>query len=513
MDSAEVTDTNDTNDTNDADETSGMNAVSGANQDAPGRAIAARRARAPQRPSYLRDDARSPLIRVADQAVGPISRGARNVLRSPVRLALVAAILGISLMFVATMVALNGDAQQRLAAARAQIGTGIDIRPAGSGPGGDTGQYITAAQIKTVENTLGVNSVSEFFTTRDTSGDLKGSVTIPAGAQIFTGGNGGAVGNGTIPPSIDGILPGALTLDSGVTAKLKSGSALTSADANADVALMSQAMATANKLSVGSTFKLNGTTLKLIGIFTTGDSFDDNTVILPLQTAQRIYKVNGVTRLTAYADSDSDVSAVVSRLQKALGSGLDVVSQSQAYTDTLNALRSAQQTIQTTLIIAAITSALIIIFAVILIVRERTQEIGLLRAIGASHVQIVSQFVVETLTLGVAAAIAATILVALFAGTIAKQFAYSSAPAGFQPGRVFTRRPVGSGAFGGAPPTGGGRVFSQLGAAASHTLSAGLTPTTLLIVFALGVGLAIVASAIPAWYVARVRPAEALRQL
>lgn len=455
------------------------------------------------------DDARSPLIRLADQAVGPISRGARNVLRSPVRLALVAAILGTSLMFVATMVALNASAQQRLATARAQIGTGITISPAGSGGGASTGQYITNAQVKIVEGITGVTSVSEFVATRDTSGTIKGSIQIPANAPTFGGGFGG--GNRVISPSIQGIITsGQLTLQSGVTPTLKSGRSLTTADTNANVALTSQALAKANNYALGSVISLNGTKVTLVGLFTTGDAFDDNTIVLPLATAQRIYNVNGVTRLTAYADSDTDVTAVVSRLQKALGSGLDVVSQSQSFTDTLNALRSAQQTIQTTLIVAAITAALIIIFAVFLIVRERTQEIGLLRAIGASHLQIVSQFVVETLTLGVTAAIAATILIALFAGTIAKQFTITSTNSFTRgAGRVFTR----GGNF--TPPAGGfgGAGFGgRLGAAATQTLSAGLTPTTLLLVFGLGIGLAIVASAIPAWYVARVRPAEALRQ-
>ncbi|HLY30369.1 MAG TPA: FtsX-like permease family protein, partial [Ktedonobacterales bacterium] len=223
---------------------------------------------------------------------------------------------------------------------------------------------------------------------------------------------------------------------------------------------------------------------------------------------QRIYKINGVTRLVAYADSASDVSAVTSRISKALGSGVDVVSQAQIYTDTLNALRSAQTTIQTTLLISALTSALIIIFAVFLIVRERTQEIGLLRAIGASHWQIVSQFAIETLTLALTASVAAIALIALFAGTIARQFVISSGAPQRQGGRIFTRN--GGGNF--TPPAGGfGGFGGRFGSFANQTLSAGLTTTTVLLVIGLGIALAILASVIPVWYVARVRPAEALR--
>jgi putative ABC transport system permease protein len=155
-------------------------------------------------------------------------------------------------------------------------------------------------------------------------------------------------------------------------------------------------------------------------------------------------------------------------------------------------------------------AALVIIFAVFLIVRERTREIGLLRAIGASRLQIVGQFAIETLTLGLAAAVVATVLIALFAGTIARQFSGTTgANAARTGGRIFSGNGTG-GAF--TPPAGGFAGFVPgPGNAANRTLNVGLTPTTVLLVFLLGIGLAIVASVIPAWYVARVRPAEALR--
>ncbi|HEV2238073.1 MAG TPA: FtsX-like permease family protein [Ktedonobacterales bacterium] len=470
------------------------------------------------------------LARMGNPSVGPTTRGVRNVVRSPVRLALVAAILGISLMFVAVMVALNASAQQRLDAAQAQIGTGITISPAGSGgfgggnsDSGSTAQtYISADQLTTIKNTAGVTSISEYVTTRDRGGSIKGAQKIPTDLPTFIGnagattgtGNGAANGagspfgggvDGTIPPSIEGLLPSSqLTLANGVALTLKSGRTFTNADATANVAITSAALASANGYTLGSTFSLNGTTVTLVGLYTASDPSNENTIIVPFQTAQKIYGISGATGVTAYADSVSDVDAVASRLRKALGTSLDVVAQSQIYTDTINTLHTTESTIATTLAISALVAALVIVFAVFLIVRERTQEIGLLRAIGASTGQIVHQFAVETLALGVAAAVVATALIALFAGTIARQF--TASPTGTRAGgsgRIFT---AGAGGF--TPPAGG---FAQFGNAASRTLSAGLTPGTVLLVFALGIGLAILASVIPAWYVTRVRPATALR--
>src|SRR5579871_4687129 len=71
------------------------------------------------------------IMSVVEASLGTIKRGGRNVARNPMRLALIVALLGTGLMFVAAMFALNGSAQQRLQAARDEIGTGIDIRPSG----------------------------------------------------------------------------------------------------------------------------------------------------------------------------------------------------------------------------------------------------------------------------------------------------------------------------------------------------------------------------------------------
>src|SRR5262249_1736894 len=154
------------------------------------------------------------------------------------------------------------------------------------------------------------------------------------------------------------------------------------------------------------------------------------------------------------ADNLSDVDAVTNALRTALPN-LNVVSQAQVYTSIIDSLHSTQSSIETTLVIAALVAALVIIFAIVLIVRERTQEIGLLRAIGASRRQIVQQFAAESIALGIVASAVATALVALFSGTIARQFAGGGVVV--TGGRIFTRG-------GGLGPGAGG--FRGLGGAA-----------------------------------------------
>ncbi|MGO8949391.1 MAG: ABC transporter permease [Ktedonobacterales bacterium] len=440
---------------------------------------------------------------------GTILRGVRNVLRSPLRLVLVVAILGTCLMFVAVMFVLNGSAQQRLSAAQGQVGSGIDVRAPGSfGPFG--GGTLTASQVKTITSTAGVGSVTEVLSERYTGTAIKGNVSEPSGGfggggGGFGGGGGGGFGgggfssdNGTVAPSIYGMQPGQSSYDlaTGSVATVSSGRNLKTSETTADVALMSKALASANGLKVGSTFTLDSTKLTLVGLFTTGSTFGDDTLILPLQTMQKVYDVSGVSTVTVYPTDTSGVNALVTKLKSELGSGVDVVSQATLYQDTLNALSATQGTIFTTLIVAIVTAALVIVFAVMMIVRERVQEIGLLKAIGASHWQVVSQFGVEVLSLSGIAAVVALLLLVLVGNSLASKFDLTS---------------PGGGGFGGGRFGGGAFIINSSSAAATTPFSAGLSFGSLLLVLGIGILLALVATVIPAWYVARIKPADVLR--
>ncbi|HLX40564.1 MAG TPA: FtsX-like permease family protein [Ktedonobacteraceae bacterium] len=435
-----------------------------------------------------------------------VIQGVRNVLRNPLRLLLVVLLLGASLMLVAAMVSLNSSAQQQLANVHKEVGTAITINyattdsqsavPQGGGVffNQATATPIPNSAVTQAKSLPGVASVEESLRRTDTNSALTTTtIQTPDGRSI------------SIPPSVYGISTGAthFTLTGGSTPTLVTGRSFQTSDANAYVAMMSQTLANTNTLSVGSAFTLKGKTFTIIGLYTTDQTFADNSLVVPLAVMQNVFSVNGVDSITVYAQSYEQVDALATRLRTTLGKAYDVVTEASTYTSTISALNTAQNSIQLALVVSIITATMVIIFAVFITVRERTIEIGTLKAIGASHWQVIRQFWGEVLALSAVAALLAVLLLVSLGPLISQLFNVSTP----------STTPTTPGGFRGGPFGAGRALFATPAANLNvHLSSATLNAQALLIIIGLGMGLAVLTSVIPAWYVARIKPAEVLRR-
>lgn len=478
--------------------------------------------------------------------MGIIIRGMRNVVRNPLRLLLIVLLLGASLMFVAAMVSLNSSAQQQLTKVRSEVGTGITISyvtenesqsqgngnnngnnggapggtPGGNGGFGGNGRFdmfrsqnestpIPSDAITKVSKVAGVTNIEESLRRYDTDETLKtGGVQTPDGKTR------------TIPASIYGISSGSshFTIQGG-TPTITAGRGFQTSDDKSNVALMSKTLADTNKFKVGSTFTLKGTEFTIVGLYTSDAAMADNTLTLPLATMQKLYDVAGVDSITAYATTYDQVETVATSIRTMLGNKYNVVTENRMYSSAISALSTAQNSIKLALIVAIATSAAIIIFSVFVIVRERTTEIGTLKAIGASHWQVIGQFWTEVLALSVLGSVVATGLLVTLGPIISEKFDVStpSNNIGAIGGNgAFMRNGTsplqGTQTTQGVPSFRGGfQGFAQrLGDI--HLSTVTLNAQTLLIIMGLGIGLAILTSLIPALYVARIRPAVVLRK-
>ncbi|HEU0165188.1 MAG TPA: FtsX-like permease family protein, partial [Thermomicrobiales bacterium] len=298
---------------------------------------------------------------------------------------------------------------------------------------------------------------------------------------------------------------GAMTLTSGVL--------FTADQLDADVAVISESLATTNNLAVGSTITIGGTALKVVGIVTTSDSGRGIAIYLPLTTAQKVLdEADTLSEIRLDVDDISNVDAVAAAVTAKLGTDFSVTTSEDQYNQIASTLKDAQNSSRVALVVAGLASCLVIIFGVILSARQRIKEIGIMKAVGAANRQVVLQFGIETLVVGLIAGILGSLVTFPVAQSVANGLTSSgtssSGGGGFSPG--------GGGGNGGA-----GAAFFQAGRGVGQgvqraggvlgSINVAVSPVIFLYALAFAVVLALVASIGPAMQVSRVRPAEVLR--
>ncbi len=200
------------------------------------------------------------------------------------------------------------------------------------------------------------------------------------------------------------------------------------------MALVGKDLATKNNLSVGSTFTAYGQTITVKGIYETGNTFTDAGVIMPLPALQKLSSQDGdITSAIVTVDSVDHLDATVSALEKKLGDAADVVSDASASADTLSSLDNVKTIATYSLVGALVAGSVIIFLSMLMIVRERRREIGVLKAIGSSNAKISWQFVSEALTLTGMAAVVGVVAGVILSNPVLDALVSSSSNTGNGP--------------------------------------------------------------------------------
>lgn len=446
-----------------------------------------------------------------------ITRGVRNAFRNSVRTSSVVIILGLSIGLSLAMSVSHQAVGKRIASVKANVGNTITISPAGVRGFEGGGSPLTEDQLSKVKSLSHVTGLEESLNDRLDSTNTNLVSAIDLGqlgqrfAERFGGGGGGAFGGDmsfsptsfTPPVTVIGTTnPTDLAnTQGGGTFSLKSGKIFDGTSA-ANVALVGSTLASKNNLSVGSTFSAYNQTITVDGIFDAGNTFSNNLVILPLASEQQLSGQSGdVTSAVASVDSISNLDSVTNNIKSTLGSTADVTSS----TDRANQIVAPLQNVQTislySLISAVVAGAVIILLVMIMIVRERRREIGVLKAIGASNFKVVSQFVSEAVTFtGLGAVVG--ILFGVAASSPLTHFLVNSSS---------TTNTVMFGSGGG----GGGRGFGRvsLGGVGRNLQNIHTAVGWNIILYGLLAALliAVVGSACVAFFIAKIRPAEVIR--
>jgi putative ABC transport system permease protein len=281
-------------------------------------------------------------------------------------------------------------------------------------------------------------------------------------------------------------------------------------------------------VGVGDEVNILGTNFKVVGVhgesgsssYFMGRASDIGSLFMNITDAQAVTGHTGeMSRLDVYAENSSAtlVSALASEISD-LSSDFSVTTmQSQLqtienrYNSTLAADEAAISQTQTVafqeIIISVLATCLVVLFVMLYTVRERTKEIGTLKAIGFSNWNVMSQFMLEGMLLSIGAGVVGIAIGSVGASSLAgllgllpaasrnSLFGSSGASPGlrYYPGATSGARTITSGLLG------------------TSAVPAVVSPQLMLLGLGVAVLLGALGSLYPAWRASRTRPAEAMR--
>jgi len=448
--------------------------------------------------------------------MGVIKRGIKNAFRNWVRTVSIVVILSLSIGLSLTMLIARQAVQQKIENVKSSVGNTVSVSPAGMRGFEGGGEALTENEVAKVQNLPHVTSVTKTLSDRLTTTDSNLVTSVEAGSmgQRFSQRNGETVTppanesnprqgtqerrSFTPPITVSGTTaPTNLsTTMGGGTFKLESGNVF-DGKSNENVALVGKNLATKNNLKVGSTFTAYNATVKVVGIFDSGNDFSNNQVVVPLASLQTLTSQPGqMTSATINVDSVTNIDSVTQSVKKTLGDTADVTNSAEQVKQVVTPLENIMSISTISLIGSLIAGSIIILLTMIMIVRERRREIGILKAIGANNIVITSQFIVESLTLTFMGAIIGLLIGVFGSNPMTKLLVQNST----------------STVTGGGPGMGGGRGIGRIMEFAGvRTLQANVGWDIILYGLLAALIIAVIGSAIPSWFISRIRPAEVMR--
>jgi len=354
--------------------------------------------------------------------------------------------------------------------------------------------YVNETVVDEIRSIEGVKDVVEFLeassneTTSETISTPRGDFTVSRPICTITGVslNSSFIENYSILPT-----------------EITSGRNLHEADSG--VVLVSSNLTSYLGIEVDDEVEIYGESFTVVGIFepTSQGRFETRIAYMNISDAQRITgNVGNVSRLDVYAESASDVDGIADVIE-ATYTDLYVTTykdrlanlerMQEMYTETLSNAQSTIAQTQTTatqaIIIAIAATSLIVLFVMLYTVRERTKEIGTLKAIGFSNWNVMSQFMLEGILISLVAAAVGIAIGSVAAPTLTSLLLPHVS--------IFGTRSF----LGPVNP----------GATASQAATVTLDPQWMLLAFGIAVLLGALGSLYPAWRASRTSPMEALK--
>jgi len=155
------------------------------------------------------------------------------------------------------------------------------------------------------------------------------------------------------------------------------------------------------KLGIGDYITLNGIKLEVVGIFKKTGTEDDNAALVSLDMAREIADMKDeVTMVMIKPENVEDAKSVAEEINSMYddiraASDEDVRKYAHKLTSQLNILTFVIGGV------AAFIAGIVIMNVMIMSVRERRREIGIIKAIGASNMQVLGEIMIESIIMSI----------------------------------------------------------------------------------------------------------------
>lgn len=262
-------------------------------------------------------------------------------------------------------------------------------------------------------------------------------------------------------------------------------------DDKAQEAILGTSIAEKLGLKTGDTFHLkqdaggqaagkDDADLKVVGVLERTGSQDDGFIFMPLHTLQQIFKLPGKIVVVLVRAQKIDNASLEKTTQdlRALGGNMNVFPLSELLNNASQLMQVTKVFVMAIVLVAIAIGAVGVLNTILMTVFERTKEIGMMKAIGASSKDIFALIWTET------------VLLCTAGGLIGIGIAIASSR-GIE---WFFRK----------------ALASQFSALPDGTLI-GISPGIVLLCVLLSVGLGVLAGFYPAWRASAVKPIEAIR--
>ncbi|ETY75516.1 ABC transporter permease [Lactiplantibacillus fabifermentans] len=265
-----------------------------------------------------------------------------------------------------------------------------------------------------------LSNVSSYNATVSTSANAKGFSAISTSSSSNGGGMKGGMGGSSTSSgdiTIDGVTATSSVSDfSSSSSKITKGRGITAADEGTNNVVIESELAKEDSLKVGDTIKLKATTgtkktytLKIVGIYKASSSTSSsqgpdasdpsNSVYTSYTFANTIkgskYK-NTADSVTFNISDPAKVSSVKTAGKKLINTSKYSLSTDDSSYQTVKASMDNVKSFADKIVwLVAIAGTIILALIVILMIRERRYEIGVLLSLGEARWKIVAQFFVE----------------------------------------------------------------------------------------------------------------------